>query len=112
MKTIFICLFTMVSVTLYAQTLVLSDSTQFLIQDCLTVKQRPLYVLNNKILSCDSVHFLKRDDIIEIQVLKGASASALYGPVAGLNGAVIFTTKQYAALQKKSEKKSPEIEKP
>lgn len=109
MKIIFACLFVMISVVLRAQTpTVLSDSTQTPVKpDCLGDK--PLYVLNNKILPCDSVQFIKPDEIHEIYVLKDAPARDLYG---NNNGTIVITTKEYAKLQKRSTKNSTEIEKP
>ena len=112
MKTIFIGLFMMVSVAVHAQTPTqVSASTRTPVKlDCLGDK--PLYVVNNKILPCDSVRFIKPDDITEIQVLRGTSASALYGPTGSKNGTIIITTKNYAAPRKMKTDKPEEITKP
>jgi hypothetical protein len=113
MKIIFSCLFILVSVALHAQTLtVLSDSTHTPAKlDCLGDK--PIYVVNYKILPCDSVRFIKPDDINEVQILNSASANALFGAMAGFkNGAVIITTKEYVALQKRNKKNSTKTKKP
>ena len=53
----------------------------------------PIYVVDGSITNKDAVNM---DDVESINVLKGASATALYGSRGG-NGAVIITTKKAAA---------------
>lgn len=109
MKTIFICLFTIVSIALHAQTpTLLSDSTRTPVKlDCLGDK--PLYVVDSKIIPCDSVRFINSDDIYEFRILKDTT-SVLSGFAGRQNETIIITTKEYATLQKGN--KSNEIKKP
>ncbi len=51
----------------------------------------PIYVVDGLIL--DDISFLNTNDIESVQVLKDASATAIYG-VRGANGVIIITTKQ------------------
>lgn len=114
MKTVFTCLFTFVSAFLVAQIpTIQADSTQTTpTLDCLS-SMRPLFVVNNKIMPCDSVQFIKPDDINEMQVLKGIEASALYGSRGSQNGTIVITTKKFADSQRKQHKrKANEKEKP
>lgn len=53
--------------------------------------EKPLYVLNGEIVN-DGLDHIKPEDIERIDVLKDASASALYGEK-GKNGVVLITTK-------------------
>jgi TonB-dependent SusC/RagA subfamily outer membrane receptor len=53
----------------------------------------PIYVVDGLIL--DDISFLSPNDIESIQVLKDASATAIYG-VRGANGVIIITTNQGA----------------
>lgn len=113
MKTILICAFVSISFTLSAQIQnIVNDPTQSSKStlDCLSFT-KPMFVLDNKIIPCDSVRTIEPNDIEEIQVLKGASAEAIYGPNGSRNGTVVIITKNYAALRKR-EKEAAEIEKP
>lgn len=51
----------------------------------------PLYVVDGTPL--DDINFINMDDVEEIQVLKGPSASAIYGQ-RGQNGVILITTKK------------------
>ena len=53
----------------------------------------PLYVVDNIPLSSGGIEYLNPNDIESIDVLKDASATAIYGS-RGANGVVIVTTKQ------------------
>ena len=53
----------------------------------------PLYVVDNIPLSTGGIEYLNPNDIESIDVLKDASATAIYGS-RGANGVVIVTTKQ------------------
>ena len=53
----------------------------------------PLYVIDGKIASAEEIKNLNSSDVISIDVLKDASATALYGSLAA-NGAIIITTKK------------------
>jgi len=110
MKATLTCLLIAVSIAIHAQTLAVSSNkpTHPAI-DC-RYGINPLYILNNKIILCDSVALIKTEDIEEIRLYKAVEAVALYGSNAR-NGAVAITTKQYAALRKR-EKEAAEIEKP
>jgi TonB-dependent SusC/RagA subfamily outer membrane receptor len=61
------------------------DETLIILDDKRTTKSSSKHILEK----------IKPNDIIELSVLKGASAEALYGSK-GANGVIIITTKQYA----------------
>lgn len=110
MKITLTCLLITVCGFAYAQTTPISiDQPTPSAIDC-RYGINPLYILDNRIIQCDSVSLIKTDDIGEILVYKSPEAVAIYGSGAR-NGAVIITTKQYAALRKR-EKEAVEIEKP
>lgn len=56
-----------------------------------TSDSRPIYVVDGMIL--DDISFLSADDISAMEVLKDASATAIYGS-RGANGVVLITTKK------------------
>ena len=58
----------------------------------ITADNQALIVLDGMLVSADVVSTLNPDDIANVSILKGASASALYGSEAS-NGVVIITTK-------------------
>jgi TonB-linked SusC/RagA family outer membrane protein len=58
----------------------------------LTGNNQPLYVVDGAIFNND-INTLNPDDIVDITVLKGSSASAVYGSDAS-NGVIIITTKK------------------
>ena len=53
----------------------------------------PLYVVDGVPLNTDNINFLNNNDIESMEVLKDASASAIYGTRAS-NGVIIITTKK------------------
>jgi TonB-linked SusC/RagA family outer membrane protein len=53
----------------------------------------PLYIVDGLPLTRDAMDYLNSSDIASIEVLKDASASAIYG-TRGANGVIIITTKQ------------------
>ena len=53
----------------------------------------PLYVVDGVSLNTDNINFLNNNDIESMEVLKDASASAIYGTRAS-NGVIIITTKK------------------
>ncbi len=53
----------------------------------------PLYVVDGMILTNDNISFLNTNDIESVEVLKDASATAIYG-ARGANGVLIITTKK------------------
>ena len=57
----------------------------------LMVKMTPLYVVDGVVQS--DISYLNPDNIEKMDVLKGASATALYGS-RGSNGVIVITTKQ------------------
>ncbi len=59
----------------------------------LTASNSPLFVVDNIPLSTGGIEYLNPNDIESIDVLKDASATAIYGS-RGANGVVIVTTKQ------------------
>ncbi len=59
----------------------------------LTASNSPLYVVDNIPLMSGSIDYLNPSDIESIDILKDASATAIYGS-RGANGVVIITTKQ------------------
>jgi TonB-dependent starch-binding outer membrane protein SusC len=59
----------------------------------LTASNSPLFVVDNIPLSTGGIEYLNPNDIESIDVLKDASATAVYGS-RGANGVVIVTTKQ------------------
>lgn len=99
MKSALIGLLIVASIIGYTQTpTVLIDSTKSASTfDCFSLT-KPLYVVNKKIVPCDSIAAINPEDILEIQVLRGASAEALYGPDGSKNGTIIIITKRYAAI--------------
>ncbi|MDE5683358.1 MAG: SusC/RagA family TonB-linked outer membrane protein, partial [Muribaculaceae bacterium] len=56
----------------------------------------PLYVVDGVPLNSNNINFLNNNDIESMEVLKDASASAIYGTRAS-NGVIIITTKKGAA---------------
>ena len=54
----------------------------------------PLYILDGEIISDNKMKKLDPNSIEKVEVLKGASATALYGSRAQ-NGAIIITSKKY-----------------
>lgn len=56
----------------------------------------PLYVVDGVPLNTDNINFLNSNDIESMEVLKDASASAIYG-TRGSNGVIIITTKKGAS---------------
>ncbi len=56
----------------------------------------PLYVVDGVPLNTDNINFLSNNDIESMEVLKDASASAIYGTRAS-NGVIIITTKKGSA---------------
>ncbi len=57
------------------------------------LSDKPLYIIDGKPATDEEVKALKPDGIKEINVLKDASATALYG-TRGANGVVIITLKK------------------
>ncbi len=55
----------------------------------------PLYVVDGVPLTGDNINFLNNNDIESMEVLKDASASAIYG-TRGSNGVILITTKKGA----------------
>jgi len=62
----------------------------------LTASNSPLFVVDNIPLTTGGIEYLNPNDIESIDVLKDASATAIYGS-RGANGVVIVTTKQARA---------------
>src|SRR5690606_22424778 len=56
-------------------------------------KQSPLYVIDGVPLSEEDFRELSPSDIVDVNILKDAGATAIYG-VRGANGVVIITTKK------------------
>lgn len=111
MKASIVFLFLLFSLTGYAQTNTRTDSTlNTRLGDCLW-STKPLYVVDNKIISCDSIKYVKVQNIEKIEVFKGIEAERLYGAAARRNGALVITTRHYAALRKRESELS-ETEKP
>jgi len=61
-------------------------------QNILTGENRPLIVLDGKIVNNDTLESLDPNDIESIHVLKGKSATSLYGEKAE-NGVIMITLK-------------------
>ncbi len=66
----------------------------------------PLYIIDGKLTQ--DVKSIDENNIESISVLKGASATALYGPEGGKNGLIIITTKSAAKSAAKQNAKDSE----
>lgn len=55
--------------------------------------EKPLYILNGKVISEEAANNINPKKITEINVLKDASATALYG-IKGSKGVIIISTKK------------------
>ena len=62
----------------------------------LTGNNQPLLVIDGSPISLDYINSINPNDVENISVLKGANASAIYGPD-GVNGVIIVTTKKGSA---------------
>ncbi len=107
MKSVLTGLLVVISLVGYTQTRTVQvDSTKSASTfDCFSLT-KPLYVVNKKIVPCDSIAAIDPNDILEIQVLRDASAEALYGAEGSKNGTVIITTKSYLLPQERNKKKT------
>ncbi len=73
----------------------------------ISLKNEPLYVINGKVEKADYFRSLNPDKIGSMNVLKGASATALYGSKA-VNGAIVVTTKHLSRKERKRMEKLQE----
>lgn len=59
----------------------------------LTGNNQPMLVLDGVPISLDFISSINPNDILDVNILKSSSSTAIYGPD-GVNGAIIVTTKQ------------------
>ena len=81
----------------------IKQAKSFIIHDAAVITDdEPLIIIDDRQTGkSSSKHILKKikpEDILEISILKDASAAALYGSK-GANGVIIITTKSYAQQQ-------------
>ena len=70
-----------------------SEKSSFKIKGSVTISADPLYIIDGEIASEDEANNLNPADILSMDVLKDAKATALYGSRAA-NGVIIITTKK------------------
>ena len=57
---------------------------------------QPLYIIDGVTFAKDSLNEIDPKDIVLVDVLKGVSATALYGSIGGANGVIQITTRKAA----------------
>ncbi|QOG03709.1 alpha-2-macroglobulin [Flavobacterium sp. MDT1-60] len=70
-----------------------SEKSSFKIKGSVTISTNPLYIIDGEIASENEANNLNPADILSVDVLKDAQATALYGSRAS-NGVIIITTKK------------------